>query len=150
MQTTRYCNNHPERNAVSSCRSCGQYYCGDCLIEGVDYYYCRMENCQEQMKQFGGPASVVDDRAKPVKLITVATYWLPYEADIARALLESEGIATFVADEHLIHMNWLYSNAIGGIKIQIAEPDVELAREILANSEPHIAEDTASDTESED
>ena len=46
-------------------------------------------------------------------LKTIATYSFPYEAQIARARLDSEGIPAFVADEQTINMQWLYSNALG-------------------------------------
>lgn len=33
-------------------------------------------------------------------LITIATYSFPYEADIAKPRLDSEGIPAFIADEY--------------------------------------------------
>ncbi|MGJ3255801.1 MAG: DUF2007 domain-containing protein [Alcanivorax sp.] len=47
-------------------------------------------------------------------MITVARFSMPDEAHIAKSRLESEGIPAFVADEHTVGMNWLYSNAMGG------------------------------------
>ena len=52
---------------------------------------------------------------------TVATYSFPHEAHIARARLEADGIPAFVADEHTINMQWLYSHALGGVKVQVPE-----------------------------
>ena len=43
-------------------------------------------------------------------MVTIATFSFPYEAQIARAKLDSEGIPATVADEHTINMQWLYSN----------------------------------------
>lgn len=54
-------------------------------------------------------------------LVTVGRYSFPYEAHIARALLESEGIPAFVADEHTVNMQWLYSDALGGVRLQVPE-----------------------------
>ncbi|WP_439135193.1 putative signal transducing protein [Pseudomaricurvus sp.] len=65
-------------------------------------------------------------------LTTVATYSFPYEAQIARAHLDAEGIPAFVADEHTINMQWLYSNAMGGVRLQVPSVYVEQARAILA------------------
>jgi predicted amidophosphoribosyltransferase len=45
-------------------------------------------------------------------LVTVATFNYPLEAHLSRAKLESEGIKAFVADEHMINANWLYSIAV--------------------------------------
>ncbi|MFA0813278.1 putative signal transducing protein [Microbulbifer epialgicus] len=64
-------------------------------------------------------------------LVTVASFSFPYEAQIAKAALESEGIKAFVADEHTINMQWLYSNAMGGVRVQVLEYDLESARLML-------------------
>lgn len=64
--------------------------------------------------------------------ITIAVYDLPYEAQIARARLQAEGIETFIADEYTISMQWLYSQALGGVKLQVRARDSNWAAEILA------------------
>ena len=46
--------------------------------------------------------------------------------------LGAAGIPAFVQDEHLVQMDWFYSNAIGGIRVQIADEDVRAAQEFLA------------------
>jgi hypothetical protein len=65
-------------------------------------------------------------------MITVARFSLAIEAHIARAKLESEGIPAFVADEHTITAQWLYSNAMGGVRLQVPNSCANNAREILA------------------
>jgi hypothetical protein len=65
------------------------------------------------------------------KLVTVAAFSLAIEADLARTKLESEGIECFVADEHTVTMNWLYSHAIGGVKLKVWQSDLQRAKEIL-------------------
>ena len=65
-------------------------------------------------------------------LKTVAQFSFPYEAQIAWAKLDSEGIPAFIADEHTINANWLYSNALGGVRLQVPEALVEAASGILA------------------
>ena len=75
-------------------------------------------------------------------LVTVARYSLPYEAHIARALLDSEGIPAFVADEHTINMQWLYSDALGGVRLQVPEAFAEAAASILnEDREQDLAEE---------
>lgn len=64
-------------------------------------------------------------------LVTAATYSFPYEAEIARSTLESEGITAFVADAHTINMQWLYSNAMGGVRVQVYKKNLDVAQEIL-------------------
>lgn len=64
--------------------------------------------------------------------VTIACYDMPYEAQIARARLQAEGIKTFIADEHTINMQWLYAQALGGVKLQVRARDAKWAAEILA------------------
>ena len=63
---------------------------------------------------------------------TIAIYSYPYEAHIARAKLESENIPAFVVDEHTINAQWLYSNALGGVKLQVPDSTAATAIEILS------------------
>lgn len=65
-------------------------------------------------------------------LTTIARYSFPYEAQIARAKLESEGVPAFVADENTINMQWLYSNALGGVRLQVPSSYAEQAMSILS------------------
>jgi hypothetical protein len=74
-------------------------------------------------------------------LTTVATYSLPYEAQIARAKLESEGIPAFVADEQTINMQWLYSDALGGVRVQVPSAYRERAVECLGIDETGLVEE---------
>lgn len=67
-----------------------------------------------------------------MSLTTIATFSFPYEAQIARARLDSEGIPAFVADEHSINANWLYSNAFGGVRLQVPQKFAEEALGILS------------------
>ena len=71
-------------------------------------------------------------------LTTIATYSFPYEAQIARAKLDSEGIPAFVADEQTINMQWLYSNALGGVRLQVPQPCAEQALAILAEDQSEL------------
>lgn len=64
-------------------------------------------------------------------LVTIATYSLPHEAHVARASLEAAGIYAFIANEHTIGVQWFYSNALGGVRLMVAQRDVELALSIL-------------------
>ena len=63
---------------------------------------------------------------------TVASFSFPHEAHLAQSRLEAEGIPVFIADEHTINMQWLYSNALGGVKVQVPAQFHDQAKEILA------------------
>jgi hypothetical protein len=82
-------------------------------------------------------------------LITVATYSFPYEAEISRATLESNGIMAFVADAHTINMQWLYSNAMGGVRVQVQRKNFEAARLILNTDYSSLVESEIENDEAE-
>lgn len=46
--------------------------------------------------------------------------------------LEDEDIPCYVFDEHIVSINPLYSNVVGGIKLKVDETDLEKAQAILA------------------
>ena len=69
------------------------------------------------------------------KIITIAQYSQGVYAHIARGKLESAGIECIILDENLISINWLYSNAIGGVKLQVKSSDAERAKAILEEQE---------------
>ncbi|MGD8741846.1 MAG: hypothetical protein PVH46_00345 [Granulosicoccaceae bacterium] len=64
--------------------------------------------------------------------ITIARYDTMPEAHIALGRLLAEGIEAWLADENLVQTDWLYSIAVGGIKLQVEPGDVERALAILA------------------
>ncbi len=69
-------------------------------------------------------------------LVTVATYNSPIEAHIFAGRLEAEGIPCVLEDEHIIAANWLYSNAVGGVKLRVRRDDAESAAALLRQMEP--------------
>ena len=66
------------------------------------------------------------------RLTTIASFSFPHEAQIAKTSLDAAGIPAFIADEHTINMQWLYSNALGGVKLQVPLQVAEKAMELLA------------------
>jgi hypothetical protein len=64
---------------------------------------------------------------------TVAAFDNPVMAEMAKARLESEGLAVQLADEHTVGIAGHLATAIGGVKVQVPEEDAGHAREILAN-----------------
>jgi hypothetical protein len=70
------------------------------------------------------------------RLVTVRRYRDLAEAYAERSLLESAGIPAWIADENLVRMDWFYSNAVGGMRLQIDEREEATAREILEEGAP--------------
>ena len=65
------------------------------------------------------------------KFITVLTVTFAHEVAIIRGRLEAEGITCFVKDEFTVQVHPFYSNAIGGVKLQVRESDYDQTIEIL-------------------
>ena len=65
------------------------------------------------------------------KIITIYTFNLANEAAIVRGRLESEGIPCFIQNELISQVAPFYSNAFGGVKLQVNENDAAKAKEIL-------------------
>jgi len=71
---------------------------------------------------------------------TIRRYRDQPEALLARSVLESAGIPCLLRDENTIRMEWIWANFMGGIRLQVAEADVEAAEAILSQPIPaHIA-----------
>ena len=67
-------------------------------------------------------------------LVTVGAYASPWEAQLARACLEAEGVDSVVADEHLGRI-WC-ATTVGGIKLKVREEDAPRAAELLRSRKP--------------
>jgi hypothetical protein len=67
-----------------------------------------------------------------MSLTTVARYRDLPTAELARSRLEAEGIEAVLLDRNLVAQDWLVSNAIGGVRLQVPAEEAARAREILA------------------
>lgn len=75
------------------------------------------------------------------ELVTIARFRDLPQAELARGKLESEGISAFLANRYLVGVNWNFSFAVGGIRLQVAREDAAEARMILeAYDSPAIAD----------
>ena len=63
--------------------------------------------------------------------ITIMTFTGLSDLAIPRTLLEANGVKCRVLDELTIQVSPLYSNAIGGVKLQVRENDIQKAINIL-------------------
>ena len=69
-------------------------------------------------------------------MTTIRKYRDQAEAILARSVLESTGISCFLRDENTIRIEWVWSNYMGGIRLQVAASDVEAAEAILSQPIP--------------
>ncbi|MCS7046586.1 MAG: DUF2007 domain-containing protein [Gemmataceae bacterium] len=102
------------------CWACGTTVDG---IEDPHFLDERLGECRVAV----GPA----DGVTPESLVTLVKCSTAAQAHAIRVRLESEGIPVFLFDEYTIAMDWLLSNAIGGVKVQVPEPYLDRARSLL-------------------
>lgn len=73
-------------------------------------------------------------------LVMVGRYRDLPNASIAKSILDSAGIDSFLADENIVRMDWFYSNLMGGIKLMVREEDADTAKKILEMDVPESFE----------
>ena len=74
----------------------------------------------------------MQDESQDSNWTTVDRFFHPTDADIAAGKLESEGIPVFLLGINHASANWLLSNALGGIRLQVPAGQVDDARQLLA------------------
>ncbi len=62
---------------------------------------------------------------------TVAAYAIPEDAYLAKARLEGSGVAATIRDDVTSSVYWMNANAIGGLKVDVADEDYARALEVL-------------------
>ncbi len=105
MKPYKPCQNHPDRESQSFCHFCKTDYCGECLVEGPEYYYCRKSECQKAFKEgrcelakvSGGPGKMSD-----ADWVTLHDCPNLESAQIARIRWMAKGFETRILDERPI------------------------------------------------
>jgi hypothetical protein len=65
------------------------------------------------------------------KLVVVRAFLHAHEAHMACSALQAAGLHASLKDANIVAVNWLYSNAVGGVKLLVPIEEVAAAREIL-------------------
>src|SRR5467141_2584656 len=89
-----------------------------------------------------GAAETSASRNDPPRPVMIARYGGVAEALVAKSMLDSAGIESFLGDENLVRLDWFYSNLVGGIKLMVREEDAETARAVLEKNIPEKLEVT--------
>jgi hypothetical protein len=55
-------------------------------------------------------------------------------AFVEKSVLDAAGIACFLQDDNVVRMDWLWSNAMGGIKLLVRAKEAEEAEKILSQT----------------
>jgi hypothetical protein len=78
------------------------------------------------------------DSDRPDELVTLTRCSELIAAQLLCGRLGAEGIEGFIPDENMANQTWHLSRAIGGIRVQVRQADLERARQIL--TEPGAVE----------
>src|SRR5215470_17805474 len=76
-------------------------------------------------------------------LAALRSYRDPIDAGLDQALLDAAGIPSVMLNENLVGIQWLYSNAIGGVKLQVDDSQLALARDVLDRDDSPALESVA-------
>jgi L-2-hydroxyglutarate oxidase LhgO len=68
----------------------------------------------------------------PSAIVTLTRCGELTTAQLLRGRLDAEGIECFIPDEHLAAQTWHLTRAIGGIRVQVRQADMERAQQVLA------------------
>jgi hypothetical protein len=72
----------------------------------------------------------------PEELVTLWRYRDLPEALVARAKLDSDAVWCVLADDNVVRLDWFWSNAFGGVRLQVEDTDAEHALALLAEEIP--------------
>lgn len=78
---------------------------------------------------------MLEELEEPVSLVVVGRFSSPWEAHLARTLLESEGIDSCVLEERLPGVSFLTGEPVAMSRIEVHPEDADRALEILAEVE---------------
>lgn len=114
--------------------------CADCGTELLD----------------GEPPNQIEEENEKVSidspLVIIQSYTDPSMAHLAKSQLESSGIPVFLRDEQISSIQWLYSQAVGGVKLEVPESYAREAYELIVGEikEQDSQENTNIEIESDD
>jgi hypothetical protein len=77
--------------------------------------------------------AIADQSDRPdVRLIALRRFSFLPEALVAKGVLDSAGVRCFLTDENTVRMDWLWSNALVGVRLWVREDDLPEAATLLS------------------
>jgi hypothetical protein len=77
-------------------------------------------------------------------LVTIRSFWGLLEAEMAKGLLDSAGVESFLFDDNMVRLDWFNANALGGVKLRVDPQNVDAANRILQEAAAEAAAETDS------
>jgi hypothetical protein len=78
--------------------------------------------------------TIAADEAEHFEVIAIRRYRDIPAALLAKSILDSAGIENFLTDVNTVRMDWLWSNALGGVRLFVKDSDSSAAEELLNQS----------------
>lgn len=72
--------------------------------------------------------------AEHFEVVAIRRYRDIPAALLAKSILDSAGIENFLTDVNTVRMDWLWSNALGGVRLFVKDSDASSAEELLNQS----------------
>jgi len=97
----------------------------------------------EEFDRRGLPAPELEtppDTFEFQELATVRRFRDLPAAMAAKSVLDSTGIPSLLKDENTVRMDWMWSNLLGGIRLQVRPEDLADAESLLSQPVPEIIE----------
>ena len=66
-----------------------------------------------------------------MQLVTIAVFNASFNAHLVQGRLQADGLECYIQDEHSVQINPMYNVALGGIKLQVKDTDVQPAVAML-------------------
>ena len=79
------------------------------------------------------------DNAEFRDLVTIRAFWNLLEAELAKGLLDSAGIESFLFDDNMVRLDWFNANALGGVKLRVDAGNVDAANQVLEEAAAEAA-----------
>ncbi len=79
-----------------------------------------------------------------IRFATAEIHISPWDAEVSRALLESEGVRAFLCSDHHVYVQWPMSLALGGVRVMVPAECLSLAREVFALRDQGVLQDALS------
>ena len=79
------------------------------------------------------------DNAEFRDLVTIRAFWNLLEAELAKGLLDSAGIESFLFDDNMVRLDWFNANALGGVKLRVDARNVDAANQVLEEAAAEAA-----------
>jgi len=74
---------------------------------------------------------IPEDDPETFEIVAIRRYRDIPAALLAKSVLDSAGIENFLTDVNTVRMDWLWSNALGGVRLFVKDSDASAAKELL-------------------